>query len=60
MRRNTLRRNALRAVSNARSSLDQATAEPRLLRRAVVASVSQLDAIEAAIDAHTVSLFEEG
>jgi hypothetical protein len=30
------------------------------LRRAVVASVSQLDAIEAAIDAHTVSLFEEG
>jgi uncharacterized membrane protein YccC len=58
IRRNTLRRNALRAVSNARSALDQATAEPRLLRRSDVTSAAQLDEIESGIDAHTVSLFE--
>ena len=60
MRRNTLRRNALRAVAHARGALDQATAEPRLLRRVDATSVTQLDEIEAAIDAHTVSLFERG
>jgi uncharacterized membrane protein YccC len=58
IRRNTLRRNALRAVSNARGALEQATAEPRLLRRVDPTDAVQLDEIEAAIDAHTVSLFE--
>jgi uncharacterized membrane protein YccC len=57
--RNMLRRNALRAVANARGALRQASAEPHLLRRADLTNVTELDAIEAAIDAHTVSLFED-
>jgi uncharacterized membrane protein YccC len=57
-RRHLLRRSALRAVANARSSLAQARAEPHLLRRSDPSTVAQLNEIEASIDAHTVTLLE--
>ena len=58
IRRHLLRRSALRAVANARSSLAQAKAEPHPLRRPDSATAAELDEIEASIDAHTVSLLE--
>jgi len=56
--RNTLRRSALRAVAKARSSLAQTQGEPRLLRRHDPTTLAELNAVEAAIDAHTVALFD--
>lgn len=58
VRRHLLRRAALRAVANARSSLDQAKAEPRSLRRLDPTTLQQLNDIESSIDAHTVSILE--
>ncbi|HVB51494.1 MAG TPA: FUSC family protein [Acidimicrobiales bacterium] len=58
IRRHLLRRSALRAVANARSSLAQARAEPHPLRRPDSTTLAQLDEIEASIDAHTVALLE--
>ena len=58
LRRHLLRRAALRAVTNARASIDLARAEPRLLRRLDRTTPEQLDEIENSIDAHTVSLLE--
>jgi uncharacterized membrane protein YccC len=57
--RQILRRAALRAVTNARSSLDQAQKEPRLLQRLEPTTLQQLDDIERSIDSHTVSLLED-
>jgi len=59
LRRHLLRRSALRAVANARSSLAQASAETHPLRRPDPAIAAELNAIEASIDAHTVTLLEE-
>jgi uncharacterized membrane protein YccC len=56
--RHLLRRAALRAVTNARSALDQAQKEPRLLQRLEPTTLQQLNEIESSIDAHTVSLLE--
>lgn len=58
LRRHLLRRAALRAVTKARSSLDQARKEPRLLQRLDPTTLQQLNEIESSIDAHTVSLLE--
>ena len=58
IRRHLLRRSALRAVANARSSLAQATSESHPLRRPDPTTMAELDDIEASIDAHTVSLLE--
>ncbi|MHB8380572.1 MAG: FUSC family protein [Acidimicrobiales bacterium] len=57
-RRHLLRRAALRAVTNARSALDQAEREPRLLQRLDPTTLQQLDDVESSIDTHTVSLLE--
>ncbi|HUY17080.1 MAG TPA: FUSC family protein [Acidimicrobiales bacterium] len=59
LRRHLLRRAALRAVTNARSALDQAQKEPRLLQRLDPTTLQQLDEVESAIDTHTVSLLEQ-
>jgi uncharacterized membrane protein YccC len=59
LRRHLLRRAALRAVTNARSALDQAQKEPRLLQRLDPTTLQQLNEIESSIDTHTVSLLEE-
>jgi uncharacterized membrane protein YccC len=56
--RHLLRRAALRAVTRARSSLDQARKEPRLLQRHDPTTLQQLDEIERSIDTHTVALLE--
>jgi hypothetical protein len=56
--RHLLRRAALRAVTKARSALDQAQKEPRLLQRHDPTTIQQLDEIERSIDTHTVSLLE--
>jgi uncharacterized membrane protein YccC len=58
IRRNVLRRNALRAVARARSSFDQARREPAFLRRHDPTTLAELNAVEAAIDARTVGLFD--
>jgi uncharacterized membrane protein YccC len=58
LRRHLLRRSALRAVTNARSALDQARKEPRLLQRLDPTTLRQLNDIESSIDTHTVSLLE--
>lgn len=58
IRRNVLRRNALRAVARARSSFDQARREPPFLRRHDPTTLAELNAVEAAIDARTVALFD--
>ncbi len=58
MRRHLLRRGALRAVTKARSSLDQAKKEPRFLQRLDPTTLQQLNEIESSIDTHTVSLLE--
>lgn len=58
IRRHLLRRGALRAVANARSSFAQAKREPLSLRRPDPTTLRQLNDIEASIDAHTVSLLE--
>lgn len=60
MRRHQLRRIALRAVANARSSVSSARSEPRVLRRLDPTSASQLNDIERSIDAHTVALLDRG
>jgi hypothetical protein len=49
----------LRAVADARSSQAQAEAELHLLRRSDHTTAGELDEVEAAIDARTVSLLEE-
>jgi uncharacterized membrane protein YccC len=56
--RHLLRRAALRAVTKARSSLEQAQKEPRVLQRHDPTTLQQLDEIERSIDTHTVSLLE--
>ncbi len=58
LQRNTLRRDALRAVTDARSALALAAAEPAAFRRPTPAMTSELDEIETALDDHTVSLLE--
>jgi uncharacterized membrane protein YccC len=58
LRRHLLRRAALRAVTNARSALDQAQKEPRLLQRLDPTTLQQLNDIESSIDTYTVSLLE--
>ncbi|MGA2124469.1 MAG: FUSC family protein, partial [Acidimicrobiales bacterium] len=58
IRRNVLRRNALRAVARARSSFEQARREPPLLRRHDPTTAAELNAVEAGIDARTVALFD--
>jgi uncharacterized membrane protein YccC len=58
IRRNVLRRNALRAVAQARSSFEQARREPPLLRRHDPTTAAELNAVEAGIDARTVALFD--
>jgi uncharacterized membrane protein YccC len=60
IRRHQLRRIALRAVANARSSVSSARSEPRVLRRLDPTSASQLNDIERSIDAHTVALLDSG
>ncbi len=59
IRRNVLRRNALRAVARARSSFDQARREPAFLRRHDPTTLAELNAVEAGIDARTVALFDK-
>jgi uncharacterized membrane protein YccC len=58
IRRNVLRRNALRSVARARSSFAQAQREPVFLRRHDPTTLEELNAVEAAIDARTVALFD--
>ncbi|MGC2485390.1 MAG: FUSC family protein [Acidimicrobiales bacterium] len=58
IRRNQLRRAALRAVARVRVSVSNARSEPRLLGRYNPANADQLDAIEHSIDQHTVTLLE--
>jgi uncharacterized membrane protein YccC len=58
IRRNQLRRGALRVVARARVSVTNARSEPRLLGRYDPANLAQLDAIERSIDLHTVTLLE--
>ena len=58
IRRNQLRRGALRAVARARVSIANARSEPRLLGRYDPSTLAQLDAIERSIDLATVSLLE--
>jgi uncharacterized membrane protein YccC len=58
IRRNILRRNALRAVARARSSFEQARREPPFLRRHDPTTLDELNAVETAIDARTVALFD--
>jgi uncharacterized membrane protein YccC len=58
IQRNTLRRAALRAVAKARGSFNQTQREPRLLRRHDPTTLAELNTVEAAIDAHTVALFD--
>ncbi len=58
IRRNVLRRNALRAVARARSSFNQARREPAFLRRHDPTTLAELNAVEAGIDARTVALFD--
>jgi uncharacterized membrane protein YccC len=58
LHRNLLRRSALRAVANARSSLDQAKAEPQMLGRLDPTTPQQLNDIERSIDAHTVAILD--
>jgi uncharacterized membrane protein YccC len=60
IRRHQLRRIALRAVANARSSLRSARSEPRVLHRLDPTSTTQLNDIERSIDAHTVALLDSG
>ena len=60
IRRHQLRRIALRAVANARSSVSSARSEPRVLRRLDPTSAAQLYDIERSIDAHTVDLLDSG
>jgi uncharacterized membrane protein YccC len=60
IRRHQLRRIALRAVANARSSLRSARSEPRVLHRLDPTSTAQLNDIERSIDAHTVALLDSG
>jgi len=59
IRRNILRRNALRAVGRARSSFEQARREPPFLRRHDPTTLAELNAVESAIDARTVALFDD-
>jgi uncharacterized membrane protein YccC len=58
IQRNTLRRAALRAAANARHSFDQAQREPQFLRRHDPSTLAELNAVDSAIDAHTVALFD--
>jgi uncharacterized membrane protein YccC len=58
VRRNQLRRAALRAVARARVSVSNARSEPRLLGRYDPGNLARLDAIERSIDDHTVTLLE--
>jgi len=58
IRRHLLRRGALRAVANARSSFAQANSEPHPFRRPDPTTLHQLDEIESSIDAHTVTVIE--
>jgi uncharacterized membrane protein YccC len=60
IRRHQLRRIALRAVANARSSVSSARSEPRVLRRLDPTSAAQLNDIERSIDNHTVDLLDSG
>lgn len=56
--RHSLRRNALRAVTRARSSIDQADSEPHLFRSADTTMRDRLDQMVTRIDAHTQQLVE--
>jgi uncharacterized membrane protein YccC len=58
IQRNTLRRGALRAAAKARGAFNQSQREPRFLRRHDPTTLAELNAVEAAIDAHTVTLFD--
>ena len=58
VRRNQLRRAALRAVARARVSVSNARSEPRLLGRYDPGNLAQLDAIERSIDDYTVTLLD--
>jgi uncharacterized membrane protein YccC len=58
IQRNTLRRGALRAAANARGAFNQAQREPRFLRRRDPSTLAEINAVDAAIDAHTVALFD--
>jgi uncharacterized membrane protein YccC len=58
IRRHLLRRGALRAVANVRSSFAQANSEPHPFRRPDPTTLHQLDEIESSIDAHTVTVIE--
>jgi uncharacterized membrane protein YccC len=55
-RRHQQRRNALRAVARARSSLRQASAEPHPLRRPNHQLAEQLDAVQRRIDERTAAI----
>ncbi len=58
VRRNQLRRAALRAVARARVSVSNARREPQLLGRYDPGSLAQLDAVERSIDHYTVTLLD--
>jgi uncharacterized membrane protein YccC len=56
--RHSLRRNALRAVTRARSAITLASVEPHLLHESDPALLAQLEDLVTAIDVHTESLIE--
>lgn len=56
--RHSLRRNALRSVTRARSAIKLAGTEPHLLQESGAPYLAQLNEYIDAIDAHTVELFE--
>ncbi len=58
--RHSLRRNALRAVTRARSSIDQADSEPHLFSSVDGTLRPQLDQLVTLIDQHTQQLVEAG
>jgi uncharacterized membrane protein YccC len=58
IQRNALRRDALRAVGDARHALALAAAEPAAFRRPSPMMSDELDRVEAALDDHTVRLLE--
>lgn len=59
LERNVLRRDALRAVADARRALTLAAAEPAAFRRPSPTLSDELDRVEAALDDHTVRLLED-
>lgn len=58
LQRNVLRRDALRALADARSAVALADAEPGSFRRPPAAMTVELDRLEADLDDHTVALLD--